>query len=199
MYYGDEQRGNMVDNHQTHLAATLLREFIDFIQNIFSDQIIAIPNNLLSKISTLPATNTRPGRQLELLFGISTILFSLYNYINQRADNSQISRNKNFINSLTHIAKIQVNHCRRLDIEVANDCYFNIQQLKFNQALLVSACQDITFQLMLSLINLCHYPTISSKKASAPFSARFDDKQTFSPSTKSVSMKNKCAFRLFLD
>jgi pyruvoyl-dependent arginine decarboxylase (PvlArgDC) len=56
------------------------------------DQLSAIKNNLLSVTSTLPKSNTRPERQLELLFGIGATLFSLYNYINTQADNAQITK-----------------------------------------------------------------------------------------------------------
>ncbi len=70
-------------------------------------------------ISTLPAIDLKDN--FELLFRISVTLISLYNYFNQQADNSQISRNKNSINSLTHIAEIQEDHLRQLEIEVAND------------------------------------------------------------------------------
>jgi hypothetical protein len=94
----------------------------------------------------LPESNFRPERQLELLFGIGETLFSLYNYIKTQADNAQITRNKNSINSLTHIAEIQEDHLKHLEIEMANNCYFYLQNLKFNPALLVSAAQDITMQ-----------------------------------------------------
>jgi hypothetical protein len=54
----------------------------------------------------------------------------------------------NSINSLTHITdtqNTQEDHLKQLDIEVANDNYFYLQQQKFNFALLVLACQDMTF------------------------------------------------------
>jgi hypothetical protein len=119
--YRDERRGNMMDKHQAHLAATLIKETSDYILNPTTDQITAIKNNLMSITSTLPESNTRPERQLELLFGIGATLFSLYNYINTQADNAQISRNKKSISSLTHIAEIQEDHLKHLEIEMAND------------------------------------------------------------------------------
>ena len=133
-------------NEQAHLAALLIKEQCEFVTNTSEGQLLAIQNNLLSVISTLPTSNTRPERQLELLFGIGATLFSLYNYINAKAEDPQIEKNKNSINSLTHIADIQENHLKHLDIEVANNRYFYLHQLKFNPALLVSASQDITFQ-----------------------------------------------------
>jgi hypothetical protein len=146
MYYKDERRGNMVDEHQAHLAATLVKETSEYILNTSTDQLSAIKNNLLTVTSTLPESNSRPERQLELLFGIEATLFSLYNYINTQADNAQITRNKNSINSLTHIAEIQEDHLKHLEIEMANNHYLYLQNLKFNPALLVSAAQDITMQ-----------------------------------------------------
>jgi hypothetical protein len=94
----------------------------------------------------LPESNSRPECQLELLFGIGATLFSLFNYINTQADNAQISRNKNSISSLTHIAEVQEDHLKHLEIEMANHHYLYIQNLKLNPALLVSAAQDITMQ-----------------------------------------------------
>ena len=146
MYYRDERRGNVVDKHQAHLAATLIKETSDYILNTSNDQLTAIKNNLLSVTSTLPESNTRPERQLELLFGIGATLFSLYNYINTQADTTQINRNKNSISSLTHIAEIQEDHLKHLEIEMADNRYFYLQNLKFNPALLVSAAQDVTMQ-----------------------------------------------------
>ena len=146
MYYRDEGRGNVVDKHQAHLAATLIKEQSDYILNTSSDQLSAIKNNLLSITSTLPESNTRPERQLELLFGIGATLFSLYNYINTQSDTAQITRNKNSIRSLTHIAEIQEDHLKHLDIEMATNRYLYLQNLKFNPALLLSATQDITMQ-----------------------------------------------------
>ena len=146
MYYRDDHRTEPVDKQQAHLAATLIRDLCEFVTNMSTDQLNAIKGNLLSFISTLPVSNTRPERQLDLLFGIGATLFSLYNYINAKADDTQIVKNKNSINSLTHISEIQEDHLKHLDIEVANNRYFYIHQLKFNPALLVSACQDVTFQ-----------------------------------------------------
>jgi hypothetical protein len=40
-------------------------------------------NNIMSVTSTLPTSNTRTERQLELLFGLGATLFSLKNYIHQ--------------------------------------------------------------------------------------------------------------------
>ncbi len=63
-YNRDERRGNMVDKHQAHLAATLVKESSEFILNTSIDQLSAIKNNLLSVTSTLPESSTRPERQL---------------------------------------------------------------------------------------------------------------------------------------
>ena len=46
-YLRDEQRENMVDKHQAHLVATLIKETSDFILNTSSDQLTAIQNNLI--------------------------------------------------------------------------------------------------------------------------------------------------------
>ncbi len=146
VYYRDEGRGNVVDKHQAHLAATLIKEQGDYILNTSSDQLSAIKTNLLSITSTLPESNTRQERQLELLFGIGATLFSLYNYINTQSDTAQITRNKNSISSLTHIAEIQEDHLKHLEIEMATNRYLYLQNLKFNPALLLSATQDVTMQ-----------------------------------------------------
>jgi hypothetical protein len=138
--------GNMVDKHQAHLAATLVKETSEYILNTSMDQLSAMKNNLLSVTSTLPESTTRPERQLELLFGIGATLFSLYNYINTQSDTAQMTRNKNSISSLTHIKEIQEDHLKHLEIEMATNRYFYLQNLKFNPALLVSATQDITIQ-----------------------------------------------------
>jgi hypothetical protein len=145
-YNRDERRGTMVDKHQAHLAATLVKETSEFILKTSMDQLSAIKNNLLSVTSTLPESSTRPERQLELLIGIGPTLFSLYNYINTKQDTAQITRNKNSISSLTHIAEIQEDHLKHLELEMATNRYFYLQNLKFNPALLVSATQDITMQ-----------------------------------------------------
>jgi hypothetical protein len=145
-YNRDERRGNMVDKHQAHLAATLTKETSEYILNTSMDQLSAMKNNLLSVTSTLPESTTRPELQLELLFGIGATLFSLYNYINTQSDTAQITRNKNSIRNLTHIAEIQEDHLKHLEIEIATNRYFYLQNLKFNAALLVSATQDITMQ-----------------------------------------------------
>jgi hypothetical protein len=103
----------------------------------------------MSVTSTLPTSNTRTQNQLQLLFGLGATFFSQYNYINHinhNADNPQITKNTQSISSLTHISEIQENHLKHLDIEVANNRYIYLKSLKFNQAILVSACQDITFQ-----------------------------------------------------
>jgi hypothetical protein len=41
---------------------------------------------------------------------------------------------------------IQEEHLKNLDIRMTNDHNFFLQQLKFNPAFFVSACQDVTFQ-----------------------------------------------------
>jgi hypothetical protein len=145
-YYRDETRGNMVDKLQAHLAGTLIKETSEYILNTSMDQLSAMKNNLLSVTSTLPESTTRPERQLELLFGIGATLFSLYNYINTQSDTAQITRNKNSISSLTHIAEIQEDHLKHLEIKMATNHCFYLQNLKFNPALLVSATQEITIQ-----------------------------------------------------
>jgi 4-diphosphocytidyl-2C-methyl-D-erythritol kinase len=124
MYYRDERRGNMVDKHQAHLAATLVKETSEYILNTSNDQLSAIKNNLLSVTSTLPESKTRPERQLELLLGTGATLFSLYNFINTQADNPQISRNKNSMSILTHIAEVQEDHLKHLEIKMTNNRYF---------------------------------------------------------------------------
>jgi hypothetical protein len=145
--YRDETGGNMLDKHQVHLVATLAKETSEYIINTSTDQLTAIKNNLLSVISTLPESNTRHDCQLELLFGIGATLFSLYNYINVQTDSAQVSRrNKNSISSLNHIVKIQEDHLKHLEIELAHDRYSYLQNFKFNPALLILATQDITFQ-----------------------------------------------------
>jgi hypothetical protein len=53
-YNRDERRGNMVDKHQAHLAATLVKVMSDYILNTPIDQLSAIKNKLLSIISILP-------------------------------------------------------------------------------------------------------------------------------------------------
>jgi pyruvoyl-dependent arginine decarboxylase (PvlArgDC) len=136
----------MVDKHQAHLAGTLVKETSEYILNTYMDQFSTIKNNLLSVTSTLPESTTRPEHQLELLFGIGATLFSLYNYINTQQDTAITTRNKNSISSLTHIAEIQEDHLKHLEIEMATNRYFYLQNLKFNPALLVSATQDITMQ-----------------------------------------------------
>jgi hypothetical protein len=85
-YNRDKQRDNMMDKHQAHLEATLIKESSDFILNTSSDQLTAIQNNQLLVTSKLLASNTRPKSQLKLLFRIGATLFSLYNYIYQWAD-----------------------------------------------------------------------------------------------------------------
>jgi hypothetical protein len=122
MYYQDNQR------HQAHLAATLIRDSSGYILNASLVQLSAIQNNLLSIMSTLPASNSRPEHQCERLFGLGATLFSLYNYSNQRADDTQIIKNRNFITSLTHIAEIQKEHLKHLDILMwpsTDTCIFN--------------------------------------------------------------------------
>ena len=74
-----------MDKHQAHVAAQLIKESSDFILNTSYVQLNDIKDNLISILSTLPESNTRPERQIELLFGLGATLFSLYNYINQRA------------------------------------------------------------------------------------------------------------------
>jgi hypothetical protein len=135
MYYKDHQRGIIGDKHQAHLAAELIKDTSDLIVNISSEQLVAIKNNLLSITSMLPNSNTRPERQLELIFGLGATLFSLYNYINQNADNSQMSKNTQSISSLTHISEIQEDHLKNLIIEVSNNHYFFLQSLKFSPAI----------------------------------------------------------------
>jgi hypothetical protein len=67
----NEQKGELsIDNHQAHLAATVIKESSYYILNMLSGQLTSIKNNLLSITSTLPQSKTRPDRQLELLFGI---------------------------------------------------------------------------------------------------------------------------------
>jgi hypothetical protein len=61
---------------------------------------------------------------------LGATLFSLYNYINQNADHSQKSKNSISSSSLTHLAEIQEDHLKHLDIEVANICYFFLLQIK---------------------------------------------------------------------
>ena len=97
VYYREDHHPNTVDKHQAHVAAQLVKESSDFVMNTSYDQLTEIKNNLISIISTLPESNTRPELQVELLFGLGATLFSLYNYINQKADNNQISRNKQSI------------------------------------------------------------------------------------------------------
>ena len=128
IYYREDHHPNNVDKHQAHLAAQLNKDSSDFILNTTSDQLTAIKDNLISILSTLPESKTRPERQIELLFGLGATLFSLYNYINQKADNTQISRNKQSISDLTHISEIHEEHLKHLDIEVANAQYLYIQQ-----------------------------------------------------------------------
>jgi hypothetical protein len=67
-------------------------------------------------MSLLKNINSRPENHLELLFRVGVTLFSLYNYINQRADDNQIVKTKNSITSLTHIAEIQEEHLKHLDM-----------------------------------------------------------------------------------
>jgi hypothetical protein len=74
------------------------------------------------------------------------MLFMLFNYINIIDDKNQILKNNKSIASLTHIAEVQKDHLTHLDFEVASNCHFYLQQIKFNLALLVSACQDVTFR-----------------------------------------------------
>jgi hypothetical protein len=70
----------------------------------------------------------------------------LFNYINQRGDETQASTNTKSISSLTHTAEVQDDDLKHLDIKMASNRYFYLQQLKFNPALLVSVCQDVTFK-----------------------------------------------------
>ena len=99
MFYKDEHKTQArnqpgTDNKQAHLAALLIKEQCEFVTNTSEGQLLAIQHNLLSVISTLPTSNTRSERQLELLFGIGATLFSLYNYINAKAEDPQIEKKK---------------------------------------------------------------------------------------------------------
>jgi hypothetical protein len=98
-----------------------MKESSDFILNTFSDQLTAIQNNLLSVLSTLPTQKLEQKDKLNFYLDWHNII-QLVNYINQQAGDSQISRNNNSINSLTPIVKIQVDHLRHLELEMANDC-----------------------------------------------------------------------------
>jgi hypothetical protein len=60
MYYRDSQRGEVMQNYQAHLAVQLVKDSSDSILNTSSKQLTAIKNNLISVISTLPESNTRP-------------------------------------------------------------------------------------------------------------------------------------------
>jgi hypothetical protein len=64
----------MVDKHQAHLAATLVKETSEYILNTSMEQLSAMKNNLLYIISTLPESTTRPDRQLQ---GVSPQLGSI--------------------------------------------------------------------------------------------------------------------------
>jgi hypothetical protein len=106
----------MVEEHQTHLAVQLITDSSDF-----SHEHVFISTDRYQKqsstvTSTLPESNILPERQIELLFRLEAALFSLYNYINQRADNSKISRNTKLVSSLTHISDIHEDHMKHLDI-----------------------------------------------------------------------------------
>ncbi len=67
---------------------------------------------------------SRSESQLELLLVIWTTPFSLYICINQRADDNQIVKNKNYIISPAHNSEIQEERLKHLDIKVAYDRYF---------------------------------------------------------------------------
>ena len=60
MYYKDQQRGNIADKHQAHIAAQLINDTSDFIMNTSSDQIVPIQTNIMSVISKLTNSNARP-------------------------------------------------------------------------------------------------------------------------------------------
>jgi hypothetical protein len=123
MYYKDQQRDNVANKHQAHLAAQLLKDTISFKMNMSSNQLISSKNIIMSVTSALPTSNHRTERQLGLLFGLGAKLFSLYNYINHDADSTHIAKNTLSISSFTHITEIQESHLKHLEIEVANNCY----------------------------------------------------------------------------
>ena len=65
MFYKDEHKTQArtqpgTDNEQAHLAALLIKEQCEFVTNTSEGQLRAIQHNLLSVISTLPTSNTRP-------------------------------------------------------------------------------------------------------------------------------------------
>jgi hypothetical protein len=88
IYYKDDQI--MVYEHQAHLTAQLIKDSNDLVKDTSSDQLAAIWNNDLSVTTTQPESSNRPESQLELLFGITATLLSLYNCINHRTDDTQI-------------------------------------------------------------------------------------------------------------
>jgi hypothetical protein len=92
IYYKDNQWGNLGDKDQAHLAAQLIKNTSEFITNTLSDQFTALKNSLLSINSMLPTSSNRPERQLERIFGLGAILFSLYYYINQNTYNVNINK-----------------------------------------------------------------------------------------------------------
>jgi hypothetical protein len=61
-------------------------------------------------------------------------------------NDSQITRNNQTILSVTNISEIQEDHLKCQNIEGAATPYFYHPSSKFNLALLVSACQEVTRQ-----------------------------------------------------
>jgi hypothetical protein len=106
MYHKNHQRGNIVDKHQAHLAAQLVKDTHNFTMNVSLDKLLSMKNNLIYVTSTFLNSNTRPERQLELIFGLGATIFSLCNYINHHADNLQITKKTQSISSLTHISEM---------------------------------------------------------------------------------------------
>jgi hypothetical protein len=132
----------------------------------------------------LPESNTRPERQLELLFGIGTTHFSPYNYINTQSDSAQISRNKNWISSLTHIVEIQEDHLKHIDSEVANDRIFYLQNLQHKKKFKVQSSSS-RFGISRHHFSNKHYlkqipqyyPATSAKTAFTKLSTRINNQK----------------------
>jgi hypothetical protein len=69
-----------------------------------------------------------------------------------------------------------MNYLKHLDSEMANGCYFYLQTLKFNPALIVMARQN--FYLMLFPIIFSHHLSTTIKKTYSLISKRLHNKQT---------------------
>ena len=116
------------------------------IATIAYSELDILQRQLISSTITLPsATTGRQERQLGLIFGIAGTLFSLYNYINTPEYNEQTKRNKQSIEALTHISRIQEHHLDHLDFEVEANRRHIIQSIASEPSLILAAANNVVF------------------------------------------------------